>query len=366
MVRRSLPFLLILGLVPMVATATEAAPKKSSPKSSDADMAARYRHGDAPNPFLDALAEGRLDRHPPPPTTQQGYRAAAVPVGWALTGAELGPFDVTGTDAGRQEVAALRRRLKSRGIDASDVPYVVYSLPGVRGTAPEGNPEGDPPPDEDDGPLPSALLVPKGTTVELIGDLYDDSGLHVVTILSAAPRPPEVRGLAAPSDSLEWSLAGGLGCTDRKSNNTARYDPCQFFYWLSGEDNDPDHQFLGSMLHGTGKSKGFWVLKELELQSYPEEGTDPQRWVDWDPKADIDTKCKTETVSVTVRGVGLATEQQRCEKWDIEKGETPGDFANRWKGSVRRGDRATAMATATEVDNGALPRYRFEFDYYAR
>jgi hypothetical protein len=365
-VRRSLPFLLILGLVPMVAAAADSPPKKSSSKSDDADLAARYRHGDAPNAFLDALAEGRLDRHPRPPAKQQGYRAAAVPVGWALTGAELAPFDVTGTDAGRQEVAALRRRLKSRGLDAGDVPYVVYSLPGVEGAAPERNPTGDPPRDEDDGPLPSALIVPKGTTVELTGDLYDDNGLHVVTLLSAAPRPVEVRGLAAPSDSLEWTPAGGLGCTGRKSNNTARYDPCQRFFWLSGEDNDADHQSLGSMLYGTGKSKGFWTLKELELQSYPEEGTAPQRWVDWDPKADLKTECETATVSVTVHGVGLATEQQRCELWDIEKGETPADFANRWKGSARRADRASAMATATEVDNDALPRYRFEFDYYAR
>jgi hypothetical protein len=357
----------------MVAAATETprkspakSPATSPGKSSDADLAARHRHGNAPNPFLDALSESRLDRQPPPPTKRQGYRAAAVAVGWALTGDELAPFDVTTTDAGRQEVAALRRRLKSRGLDAGDVSYVVYSLPGVKGAAPEGNPEGEAPRDEDDGPLPSALIVPKGTAVDLIGDLYDDSGLHVVTILSAAPRPVEVRGMAAPSDSLEWTLAGGLGCTDRKSNNTARYDPCQFFYWLSGEDSDPDHQFLGQMLHGTGKSKGLWVLKELELQSYPEEGTAPQRWVDWDPKTDLDTKCSTTTVSVEVRGVGLSTEQQRCEKWDIEKGETAGDFANRWKGSVRRGDRATAMATATQVANGDLPRYRFEFDYYAR
>ncbi|MCA1843785.1 MAG: hypothetical protein LC792_11495, partial [Actinobacteria bacterium] len=231
---------------------------------------------------------------------------------------------------------------------------------------PEGNPKGDAPPDDDDGPLPSALIVPNGTTVELIGDLYDDSGLHAVTMLSAAPRPAEVRGLATPSDSLEWTPAGGLGCTDRKSNNTARYDPCQRFYWLSGEDNDPEHQWLGSMLNGTGKSKGFWTLRELELQSYPEKDTYPQRWVDWSPDEDLKKECKNETVSVTVHGVGLSREQQRCETWDIEKGETAGDFANRWKGSAHRVDRGVAMATATEVGDYARPRYRFEFDYYAR
>jgi hypothetical protein len=84
------------------------------------------------------------------------------------------------------------------------------------------------------------------------------------------------------------------------------------------------------------------------------------------PSADLDDRCKSETVTVTVHGVGLSTEQQRCEKWDIEKGETPADFANRWKGSAHRADRSVAMVTATEVANDALPRYRFEFDYYAR
>jgi hypothetical protein len=301
----------------------------------------------------------------PPPKQQQRYRAAAVPVGWALTGAELGPFDVSDTEPGRQEVAALKARLRTRGIDAADVPYVVYSLPGVKGAAPRGNPPGNAPPDEDDGPLPSALVVPKGTTVELVGDLYDDTGLHAVTLLSSAPRQPEVRALAAPSDSARWDPSGGLGCIERRSNNTARYDPCQLFYWLAGQDNDPDHETLGSQLHGTGKSKGFWTLKELELQQYPDEGTVPQRWVDWDPKADAKTNCQGVTVGVTVQGVGLSTEQQRCELWDIEKGADPGDFANRWKGSVRRADRASAMVTAMQVDNGALPRYRFEFDYYA-
>jgi hypothetical protein len=105
-VRRSLVFVLMFGLLPVVAaTASANSPSKSSPKSSskssDAALAERYRHGTAPNRFLDALAEGRLDRQPPPPSKQQGYRAAAVPVGWALTGAELAPFDVTNTDAGR-------------------------------------------------------------------------------------------------------------------------------------------------------------------------------------------------------------------------------------------------------------------------
>lgn len=181
----------------------------ASAQSADAELAARYRHGSSPHPFLDALARGRLERHPTPPKQEHGYRAAVVPVGWALTGDELAPFNVSDTDAGRQEVAAFVARLRARG-------------------------------------------------------------------------------------------------------------------------------------------------------------SAPQRWVDWDPKADTKSNCEKTTVSVTVEGVGLSHDAERCERWDIDKKAGPADFANRWRGGAVRSERSTAAVTATQVDNGATPRYLFEFDYYAK
>jgi hypothetical protein len=102
------------------------------------------------------------------------------------------------------------------------------------------------------------------------------------------------------------------------------------------------------------------------VQSYPEQGSAPQQWVDWDPKADTKSNCEKTTVTVTVEGVGLSHDAERCERWDIDKKAGPGDFANRWRGGAVRSERSTAAVTATQVANGATPRYLFEFDYYAK
>lgn len=336
----------------------------TSAQTSDAQLADRYRHGDEPDRLLDALADGRLERDPAPPPERGSVRAASVPVGWALTGVELAPFDVSGTAAAQREVAALKSRLRSRGIDMTDVPFTVYSLPAIDGTRPRHGDSGEAAPDGDE-PFGDVLAVPRGTTVELIGAMFDEAGLHAKTVLSAAPRRATARAMAAPSDSREWSPAGGLECIGRRSNNTARFDPCQFFFRLTGDDADPEHEIIGSEMFGTGISKGLWTLTELEAQATPREGTVPQRWIGWDPKADAKSECVDVTVGVTVQGVGLSVTQPRCEKWDIDKAEPGGEFANRWKGEVRRQDRATAAVTATKVANGDLPTSMFDFDYYA-
>jgi hypothetical protein len=102
------------------------------------------------------------------------------------------------------------------------------------------------------------------------------------------------------------------------------------------EDGDPNRDIFGSEMWGTGKSKGFWRLSELEVQSWPANG---QAWERWDPGADTRSNCESVTVGVTVQGAGLSMTKQRCELWDIEKGAPGGELANRWKGDVRREDR---------------------------
>lgn len=356
-VRRIVTLSLVIVLLPFMAL-------PGSARESDAELAERYRHGSEPDRFLDALGDGRLARDPAPPVKSQEYRTAAVELGWALTGTELGPFDVSETDAGRREVAALKARLRARGINVSQVPYTVYSLPAVDGATPraEGREEADADGDE---PFGDVLAVPRGTTVELIGAMFDEAGLHVKTVLSAAATGSGVNTMAAPSDSRQWTPAGGLECIGRRSNNTARYDPCQFFYRLDGEDGDPENEIIASQMFGTGISKGLWELTELEVQATPREGTAAQRWIDWDPKADTKGDCQDVTVGVTVQGVGVSKTHQRCETWDIEKNEPGGDFANRWKGEIRRKDRSTASVTATKVADGDRPVSVFDFDYYA-
>jgi len=63
------------------------------------------------------------------------------------------------------------------------------------------------------------------------------------------------------------------------------------------------------------------------------DGTPAQEWVDWDPGADANTNCHSQTVSVTYEGVGLAVDKQHCEMWDIDKGAEAADMSNWWRGT---------------------------------
>lgn len=61
----------------------------------------------------------------------------------------------------------------------------------------------------------------------------------------------------------------------------------------------------------------------------------------------------------------MSVTQQHCELWDIDKGEEAADFANWWRGHVRRKERETAAFTLTRLENGDLPIVTLDFDYYA-
>lgn len=68
-------------------------------------------------------------------TTWKGHPAqdvAAVPVGFALTGGQLAPLDITGTTEGEQELAEFLARLGGRGILLPGGPSPGGRLPGVR------------------------------------------------------------------------------------------------------------------------------------------------------------------------------------------------------------------------------------------
>jgi hypothetical protein len=209
-------------------------------------------------------------------------------------------------------------------------------------------------------------VVPVGTVVELVGALVDSAGVHVKTILSATATPRlRFRAASAPSDSLHWTPAGGIGCISRRQNATAWYDPCQDFFRLDN-DSDPTRDIFGAEMRGTGKSKSMWRLDELEVQQQRKNNTPPQNFVRWDPGADTKSNCQPVTVGVTVEGVGLSTTTERCEVWDIDKGANAPDFANRWRGHVWRSERSTASVVATAVAEGSAPEQYVSFDYDAR
>lgn len=92
-----------------------------------------------------------------------------------------------------------------------------------------------------DGPLDSVLVVPTGTNVVVAGAVFEDGQLHSKTVLESRG-DPGVRAMSAPMDNQGFRRAGGIGCTERKQNNTAFYDPRHQFH-IQENDGDPNGQY---------------------------------------------------------------------------------------------------------------------------
>jgi len=333
--------------------------------SSDRALAARIaRPGVALDPVLAALSAGSLVRDVAAPVTGQ-VELPAVPLGFALTGAQLAPLDVTSTVEATRALDVFTSDLRSRGIDTAGTSWTVYTLPPVKEALDAGLAAG-----AESDPLGSSLIVPTGTVVELVGAVWEGGQLHAKTTVSASGQQPRAtrhgfQAMAAPSDSLRWEMAGGVTCIDRKQNSTAYYDPCQWFYKMA-DDNDAAYDYWGSEMHGTGKGRGIWTLNGLEVDSRRKDGSSHQEWVDWDPGADDNThNCHAQTVSVAYAGVGLSVTKDHCEMWDIDKGKHAADMSNWWRGHVRRKERQTAAVVATRTAAGEVPTDVFDFDFYA-
>lgn len=227
---------------------------------------------------------------------------------------------------------------------------------------------------EDESGLGSVVVLPVGTTEATISAAWDEGMLKVSTIVATTPvvGGPVAGGLAALPDPIahdEWRPAGGLGCMERKQNNTAWYDPCSWWYEHM-DDGNSGRWTWGLVQYGTGKSKSAWLLTSLEVQSWRKNGTPDQDWIKWSPDSDQDTGgCTGATAGVNVKAAYLEVSKTLCEQWDIHKGEQPADFANRWRSgfhSINRKERATASVIATDTPNGYLPYDMVSFDYYAR
>jgi hypothetical protein len=318
--------------------------------------------GDPIDPVLSALADGRLVRDVVAPLPGAAT-VPAVPLGFAFTGPQLGVLDITATTPAIAEVRGFTDRLRRRGIDPSGTEWTVYALPPI-----EAAPAVAPGEQDGDGPLGDVLVVPRGTQVNLVGAVFEDGQLHAKTQLTATGAAPRqhrrFQAVADPSASAQFQRAGGIGCVERKQNNTAWYDPCQDF-WLHQNDGDPNAQYWASQMRGTGKGKSVWTLNSLEVSSRRTEGSAPQEWVDWDPGADANTNCRNQTISVSYAGAGVSFDKQHCEMWDIDKDQDGADFANWWRGHVRRKERETGALTLTRLANGDVPVLRVDFDYYA-
>jgi hypothetical protein len=334
-------------------------------------LAERYRRPGRPlDPVLAHLVANRLVREVGPLQPGQ-IELPSVRVGYALTGDQLARLDITGSPAADRQVAAFVARLRGRGIEMEETRFTVYTLPSVQEALDAG---GVAEPDGEDGPLPSALVVPAGTVVELVGAVWEDGQLHVKTSVSSPPptgsapagRFRPFAATATPGSS--WMYAGpSVRCIERTQNNTAWYDPCQWFFLLDpAVDGDPAHDYWASQYYGTGKGKGIWTLNRLEADGVRKPGSAAQEWVDWSPGADDNAgHCEPLAVSVSYAGFGLSVQKNHCDTWDIDKGDDAADFANWWRGHARRKERDTAVEVLTRLRPGEQPEGLFDFDYYA-
>jgi hypothetical protein len=319
------------------------------------------------DPVLATLAANGLVREVGPLGAGQ-VELPPVRIGFAFTGAQLARLDVTGTPAANQQVDAFLAGLRGSGIEMGDTRFTVYTLPSIEEALEAA---GGGKHDREGGPLASALVVPAGTVVELVGAVWDGGQLHMKTTVSAPADPARSRSeghysaMAAPSDSAQWQRSGGVGCMGIQQNSTAHYYPCQWYHNMIN-DGDPRHGYWASEMYGTGKSHSIWTLTGLEVDSRRKADTASQEWVDWDPGADGKQNCASQTVSVSYAGVGVSVDKQHCELWDIDKGREAFDMSNWWRGDVWRSERETAAMTLTRTRAGEVPHGLFDFDYYAR
>lgn len=352
--------------IALLASSLGAVSRPALANTADRSLAASLAHG-ALDPVLQALSDGRLVRSVAPlaPGT---VTLPPVPLGFGLTGDQLPPLEVTGTTIAKQAVREFVDRLGVRGIDASSTQWQVFTLPAVKEATGAAAAAGG----TEDEPLGSSLIVPAGTVVRFVGAVFQDGELQVKTAVQATAQPgtravtrPTFRAMAAPSNSVTFVPAGGVGCLDRKQNSTAHYDPCQQF-WQATNDNSTARDWFASEMHGTGKSHSIWRLQGLEVDSKRTKNTALQDWVNWDPGADAKGNCQDQTVSVSYAGASVSVSKPHCEMWDIDKGREALDMSNWWRGGVWREERSTAAVTLTTVKQGEVPTGDFDFDYNAR
>jgi hypothetical protein len=235
----------------------------------------------------------------------------------------------------------------------------------------------DPVTNETDGTLGDVFILPFGVSVDEIGAAYENGTVMVETAVEDGPAAGPAAAVLDASNSLsgalvppsepQWDPAGGA-CLHRKSNNTAWFDPCSYWYELK-KDGDKSHMTWAHNQYGTAKSKGIWRLTDFEVRAERAANSPEQWWRDWSPRADMDNgNCATGSVGVEVAGVSIEHSSEQCDKWDIDKYEEGGHFANTWRtggNGAWRSERDVDAMKATATINNNAPRNEQRYDYYA-
>jgi hypothetical protein len=313
--------------------------------------------------WIIAAAEGALDRVPDPGTIDPGTIDPQPYID------QVQPFIDQVTALVNNIGPTLDALARSLGIPSSDE---IAEDPAH--AAPVGT---DPVTDVTDGTLGDVFVLPFGVGVDEIGAAYEDGTLMVETAVQDGPAAGPVAAVVDAANALsgsalalvppgepQWDPAGGA-CLHRKSNNTAWYDPCSFWYDLK-KDGDKSHMTWAHNQYGTAKSKGIWRMTHFEVRAERAANSPEQWWRDWSPRADVDHgNCSTGTVGVAVAGVTLEHSSDQCDKWNIDKYEDGGHFANTWEGNTWRSERDIDAMKATVTINNNAPRNAQRYDYYA-
>jgi hypothetical protein len=179
------------------------------------------------------------------------------------------------------------------------------------------------------------------------------------------PGPSEIL-LAGPltSASPYWSFVGDNCWILWRS--TSHYDVCYRMYKMVNDGVTGKEywrvDWYGTMFTGTGRTLD-WGDLHIDQDAGP-----VQSFVDWDPTGDASGACQSETLNVTVLGVGGSWTHQHCELWDISKSGTTtlGYFKNKWSwGGLtpqRDRDRGVALVIATKGNNG-WPTYGLSWNF---
>ena len=213
------------------------------------------------------------------------------------------PADVTETSLGRRLAAEAAERHEALGVARKGTKLRVWRI------APGDHVVG--------GRLPtnlatSATELPDGT-VQL--------GLSFDTDVA-----PSTRAIAAATTPT-WVRTGGT-CFSRVHNQWGWIDSCYKTHRLSGE-SDYVWDYYQLEQYGSVGAKELGKIYDGWMHG-KKSGAATMYWVDWSPRGTISGGCVTVPISVAALGYSISASGLMCERWDIYKAATGGDFKEKW------------------------------------
>jgi hypothetical protein len=131
----------------------------------------------------------------------------------------------------------------------------------------------------------------------------------------------------AATASPGWVRTGG-GCFSRISNLHGWLDSCYKTHRLSGE-TDYYWDYYQLEQYGSVGAKTLGKIYDGWLRG-KRSGATAMYWVDWSPRGTLTGGCVAVPITVSALGIGISASGLMCERWDIYKSSTGGDFKEQW------------------------------------